>query len=89
LKAVATIGGKTGAPDFVGEEGVAKEVFVETVPGEETEFKSLSDEVSSWVVTFFSEGKKVLMTGRDKRPTRPSWTALDVVLAGEVWDGLG
>ena len=31
--------------------------------------------------TFFSDGKKVFMTGRDSRPTRPSCTALDVVLA--------
>jgi len=33
------------------------------------------------VDTFFSDGKKVFMTGRDSRPTRPSCTALDVVLA--------
>jgi len=41
------------------------------------------------VDTFFSDGKKVFMTGRDSRPTRPSCTALDVVLAvkgrGRVW----
>jgi hypothetical protein len=34
---------------------------------------SFSVEVGvSWVDTFFSEGKKVFMTGRDSRPTRPS-----------------
>jgi hypothetical protein len=80
LKAVGTtIGANTGAPDLVGDEGV--------LVGEEAELRSFSSEdsvVVSRVVTFFSEGKKVLMTGLERRPTRPSCTALDVVLAG-VW----
>jgi hypothetical protein len=70
-----TIGGNTGAPDLVGDEGVADWI------GDRVSL-SVDEEVGvSWVVTFFSDGKKVFMTGRDSRPTRPSCTALDVVLA--------
>jgi hypothetical protein len=82
LKAVGTtIGASTGAPDLVGDEGVAAVEVV--VSGDEIELISFSEDsvVVSWVVTFFSEGKKVLMTGLESRPTRPSCTALDVVLA--------
>ena len=76
MNAVAEIGGNTGAPDWVGDEGVADGIVD----------RGVSFSVGlSWVDTFFSEGKKVFMTGRDSRPTRPSCTALDVVLAVREW----
>ena len=81
MNAVGTrIGGNTGAPDLVGDEGVA-EGIVDRVLGEVSSLSSEEEVGVSSVVTFLSDGKKVLMTGLERRPTRPSCTALDVVLA--------
>ena len=80
------VGDKSGAPFEVGEDAVVEISVTGLVIGSEltTDFSDCCCG-ESWsredcVGTFFSEGKKVLMTGLDSRPTRPSCTALDVVL---------
>lgn len=85
------VGERSGAPLEVGEDAVVEISVTGLVTGSEaTDFSccccccwSCSSE--DCVGTFFSEGKKVLMTGLDSRPTRPSCTALDVVLIDRHW----
>ena len=44
-------------------------------------------EFGSEVVTFRSDGKMALMTGRVKRPTRPTWTISEAVVDEVVTTG--